>query len=153
LQSHALAGEITERGTLAYIERMQSSRDLSACPSTVKASVVFWLAGCTLNVLRVVREFDWSDWVMYPTFSVLIALWLSVAWFVWRGKRWAQWLLLGLVAFGMLLLPRQALRLSEFSTSEIVMAGMLVVFHVTAAWLLLTDSATNWFRKKSRNVG
>ena len=127
---------------------MQDSRDLRMCPKAVKAGVAFWLAGCTLNGVRVARWFDWSDWVMYPTFAVLLALWLSVALFVWRGKRWARWLLLGLVAFGMLSLPRLALTLSEMSPFEVVMAVMLAIFHVSAAWLLLTDSAAGWFRKE-----
>jgi hypothetical protein len=135
------------------IECRQSSRDPNTCPLTVKAGGALWLAGCTLNAVRLVDEFNWADGVMYLTFAVLIALWLSVAWFVWRGEKWARWLLLGLVAFGMLSFARLVERVAEISPFDVVLAVALAICHVSAAGLLLTGSANRWFRKESRHAG
>jgi hypothetical protein len=122
-------------------------RNLSTCPKTVKLSVVFWLLGCAANSVRVVAGFDWSDWVMYPTFAVLVLFWLSVAWFVLKGKNLARWIMLALVAFGLLHIPKLLTQLPNLSAIEIAISILITLFNVAAAGLILTNSAKPWFRK------
>jgi hypothetical protein len=100
---------------------METTDIPDACPRGVKQGVALWLLGSSLNGIRVVRAFDWSDWVMYPRFAILVILWLSVAWFVLQRKNWARWILVGLVAFAALGLPRMLLQLPEASLYQAVM--------------------------------
>ena len=132
---------------------METTAVTDACPRGIKLGVLFWLSGCSLNAIRVVGVFDWSDWVMYPTFIILVVLWLSVAWFVLRRKNWARWTLIGLVAFAALSLPRMLLQLPETTLYQAMMSGLLVVFHLCAAWLLLGAKASRWFRGETQNAG
>jgi hypothetical protein len=131
---------------------MKTPDTFSTCPRAVKASVSFWLVGCGLNTVRVVSGFDWKDWVMYPTFAMLVGLWLSVAWFVLRGKKWARWVLLGLVSFGLLTFPSILLYLQDIPAYQLVMAFLMAASYVGAASLLLSDSAKRWFNKEPQNV-
>jgi len=112
----------------------------------VKIAIALWGAGALLNLVVGVTQTDWHDWVMYPTFAVLVALSLLLMWFIYQGKNWARWLLVGLVGFRLLMLLGRVHRMDGVSGYDAASVGLRLVLQVGAMFLVFSRPATHWFR-------
>jgi hypothetical protein len=115
-------------------------------PTRVKVAVALWGAGALLNLTVGAAQTDWHDWVMHPTFAVLVTLSLLLLWFLYQGKNWARWLLVALVCYRLLMLMGHFHRMGGISGYDAASVALRLVLQVSAMFLLFSQSAASWFR-------
>jgi hypothetical protein len=115
-------------------------------PVQVKRALLLWAIGAALNLVSWITQTNWSDWVMYPTFAIIVALSLLLLWLVYRGKNWVRWFLLVFIIFRVLMLLGALHREGVVSGLQVVWTGSTAACQVVAVCLLFSRASRAWFR-------
>jgi hypothetical protein len=124
---------------------MESANNGAYRPIQVTIGVILWAVGAILNFIELASQMNWHDWVMYPTFVIMVALSLLLLWFNYQGRNWARWLLLLIVSFRFLLLTGAIQRMAEPSALEVTSLVARILAQVGATVLFFSRPASIWF--------